>query len=206
LVGVLPLGTGNAFAHSIGLGSLGQAVLALDVGQVRALDLMVTTHPEASVVVASLSVGFEAEFVRSWNRARRSGRLSGGLVALARAAMAQTTTAQLWLDGASSPLTGSRVWSAGLYNISHYAFGKLAIPECDPGDAAAEAIVYRDAWEYVRALVTGNASASSGVERRRWRVALVETSGPIQADGETIPGRELAVYLEPGGLRVIAVS
>jgi len=205
LVGVLPLGTGNAFAHSIGLATLKEAILALDAGRARALDLMVTTHPDATVVVASLSVGFEAEFIRSWNRARLNGSLPGGLVALARAATTRTAAPQLWLDGASSSLTGSTVWSAGLYNISHYAFGKLVIPECDPSDAAAEAIVYRDAWAYVRALATGKGSVSRGVERRRWRIASVETSGPIQADGETLPGRDLAVHVEPGGLRVIAM-
>jgi diacylglycerol kinase family enzyme len=205
LVAVLPLGTGNAFAHSIGLATLEEATLALDAGQARALDLMVTTNPETPVVVASLSVGFEAEFIRSWNRARLNGSLAGGLVALARAATARTAAPQLWLDGAPSPLTGSPVWSAGLYNISHYAFGKLAIPECNPSDGAAEAIVYRTAWSYVRALATGNGSISRGVERRRWRMASVETSGPIQADGETLPGREVTVHVEPGGLRVIAM-
>jgi diacylglycerol kinase family enzyme len=196
---------GNAFAHSIGLATLDGAIAALDAGQARDFDLMVTTDPELPVAVASISVGFEAEFIRSWSRARRNGSL-GGLVAAALAATARTSAARLWLDGASSPWTDSPFWSAGLYNISHYAFGKLVIPECDPSDALAEAIVYRTAWAYARALTAGNGSESRGVERRRWRTASVATSGPIQADGETLPGRELAVRLEPGALRVIAMS
>ncbi|MGH7466242.1 MAG: acylglycerol kinase family protein, partial [Longimicrobiales bacterium] len=52
-MGVLPFGTGNAFAHSLGLGSIRAAVRTLYAGTIQSVDVLRTDHPHVPLALVS---------------------------------------------------------------------------------------------------------------------------------------------------------
>jgi len=203
---VLPLGTGNAFAAPLGLGSLPRALAALDTGAERAIDLMVTTHPAAPVATVSLSAGFESRFLlgaasrRTW---RRGLAVLGGL---AGAALGRSTGIALATDGESLVSMGEAVYNVGLYNFPCYGFGWRMWPDADPGDGVAEAVVCRSARRYWRTLRRGLSTAlplDGDPSARRWRTARVESNGPLQIDGEVIAAGRFEVQVVRHAIRVL---
>ncbi len=206
LMALLPLGTGNALAHALGVATRARALTALLGGHARPLDSMVTTHPAAPLALASLSAGFEGRFIARYTHWRERGRLLAGAAALA-AAGAGREPIRLLADG--EELTGgvARVFCAGLYNIPCYAGGRRAWVAADPGDGLGDAVVCPTALGYWRALAAPGRPPARGdpaaPRLRRWSSAVLEAPGPIQFDGEIAAGGTLELRLEPGALHVL---
>lgn len=203
---ILPFGTGNILARTLGLDDLGRAVLALREGAPSRVDVMRTSHPSAPVAVVSISGGFEGRFLMRYGGLRRFGRPLGALAALAES-WGRADSVALELDG--EPVLGreERAFSAGLYNTRMYAGGVVMSPDADPADGVGESVVYRSASAYwttvARRLRGGPARARSGVIRRRWRRARLESSGPLQIDGEARAAGAISVWMEPAALPVL---
>ncbi len=207
ILGLLPLGTGNALAHALGLGSLVRALAALEAGSPRRLDALVTTHPVARLALASLSAGFEGRFIARYARWRGRGRaLAGGGAFLAEVGRTGDRI-RLVADGQELSDGGARVYSAGLYNIPCYAGGRRVWPGADPGDGKGDAVLCPTSGSYWRAVAgrarAGEARDPDGPRMHRWTTAVLEATGPIQFDGESAPGGTLELRLEPGAVRVL---
>ncbi len=139
-IGILPLGTGNAFAHALAVGNPRRALRALRSGEVRAIDLMTTTHSDASTATVSISAGFESRILdavalrRTW---RRWLSVGPGLLSLAGRSWIGTS---LSVDGELLVSPEQPIYNVGLYNLPYYGFGWLMWPDADPEDGTAEAI------------------------------------------------------------------
>lgn len=204
-LGLLPLGTANILARELGMGTIREALGALSGSAVRPLDLLRTDHPEAPVVVASLSGGFEGTFIARYAALRRRSRILGGLRGLTALAGAGASV-ELEVDGEEMLGGGEPVFAAGLYNTRCYAGGVVMSPGADPSDGLAEAVAYRTArafWGTVLDGRRGGGGARPGVLRRPWRTARLHTTGPLQADGEPVEGGRVEIRLHPGALRVL---
>jgi len=208
VIGVLPLGTGNAFAHAMGVPAMSAVVAALLGGHVRVIDLMETTHPDVPVALMSLSVGIEARFIRTYSRWRTWGRPLGMVAGTAAACSRGTDDVTLTADGHALVGPGDRPFGAGLYNTRCYAYGRVMFPDADPGDGQGEAVVYPSARSYLRALLhrTRFDANDSRPVVNRWRRAQLDTTGPIQVDGESRPGGAFEIRLVPGAVRAIAAQ
>jgi diacylglycerol kinase (ATP) len=205
-MGVLPLGTGNAFAAPLGLGRLSRAVAALHGNVERAIDLLVTTHPGAPVATVSLSAGFESRFLRGAAPLRTWRRWVAILRGAAQAALGRTTGIALETDGEQLVMVDEAVYNVGLYNSPCYGFGWRMWPDADASDGFAEAVVCCSARRYWRVLRRGLATARplDGDPRvRRWSTARFESAEPLQVDGEVVPGARFEVRVEPRALRVL---
>jgi diacylglycerol kinase family enzyme len=204
---VLPLGTGNAFAHSLGMGSIEIALEALESGVERRIDVMTTTHPTAPVALVSISVGFESRFLRAAAASRRWRRIVSGARGLPIAMSRPWARSSLTVDGEPLVRPTERVFNSGLYGMPCYALGRVVLPEADPTDGRAEAVVYRSSSAYWRTLWRGvrfsQRDGQSDLSVRRWEFARLETDEPIQIDGESVAGGRLEVRVEPQALRVI---
>jgi diacylglycerol kinase (ATP) len=195
-LGVVPLGTGNAFAHSLGMGTVPSALAAIAAGWSRPLDVMRTDRPSASVALVSISAGFEGRYVARYSRLRGRGRLLGTAHAIPALA-SRSRDVGLVADGRILVRPGVPVFNVGLYNMRAYAGGLIPWPGADPSDGAGDAAVVLGRWEYVRALVRG------GTARTRWTRAELESETPIQIDGDAHPAGRVTVRIDPGALRVL---
>ena len=202
-LGVLPGGTGNAFAHSLGVGRMPAALAALHSGAPRAIDVLVTDHPALPLALVSFSAGFEGAFLADVARRRAHGRPGfmspGVLTTLARSCRGTT----LVCDGEVVLRSEETFYAAGVYNQPCYFFGRRVVPTADPADGEAEARVYPGASDYWRTLLAPGGRPGAAVRARRFGRARLSTGEPVQADGESAAGGVIGIAVEPGGLRVL---
>ena len=207
-IGTLPLGYGNAFACSLGIRSKGQAIRALLGGEVRRLDIMTTDHPQAPVVLISLSVGFESLFLDKFSRLRGIPRPAGGMLSLLASAGRSYRGIRLKLQQKNILDSDEPIYNAGLYNMPSYAFDWRLPPEKDPEDGRGEAVIARTAFTYWRlfleALLKKRREAPKRLDCHSWQEARIETRWPLQADGESISAGAFSIRLRPRCLAVLA--
>lgn len=203
--GTLPLGTGNAFAHSVGVGSVARALAALEQGQVRTFDVMCTSHAQAPVALVSISTGFESVFLAGYAALRGRARALGGVASLLRAAGRLHAGAALQVDGAPLLDRGCAFYNAGLYNQPCYAFGRRVFAHTDPRDGHGEAVVTFSAGCYWRLLCLGlgERPGSPKIVSRRWQRATLATDLPVQVDGDSVGPGTFAVHVERQALHVL---
>ncbi len=206
-VAVLPFGTGNAFAHAIGVGKIPRALAALASCEVRSLDLMATTHPEAPIALVSISVGFESKFLWHYANWRKWTPVGGGLLSFFRTSASTCKGITLTCDDTTLVTAEERIYNAGLYNMPCYAFGRTVFPDADPEDGVAYALACSSTWIYWKTLLQGyreNQPATALAPRARsWRSAYIETEHPVQVDGEVIMGGAFNVHIESKALNVL---
>jgi diacylglycerol kinase family enzyme len=205
-IGHLPMGTGNAFAHALGIGRLPAALAALLGGSERAVDIMTTTHPQAPVALVSLSTGFESHVLERQAAGRGFGPVVAAAHGVVRAAAGRWRDVAVGLDGEPFVATDEAVYNVGVYNLRCYAFGKVVNVDADCGDGRAEAIACLSPRAYWRTLARGArlARGTGGDPRvRRWSCAELATPHPIQFDGESAACGRFAVRVERRALRVL---
>lgn len=198
---LLPLGTGNAFAHALGLARLSAAADALVAGRVRSIDVIRSDHPEAPLALVSISSGFEADFVRGLAERRRSlGAIGAGVVSLWRTSRRGRKGATVQLDGQDVWEPTTTFFNIGLYAQPCYAFGHRALAHSDPADGSAEARLSRTFGAYSRATLGGRPGTHT------WRQAQLCTPGPLQIDGEPASGGRLSLWVDPQALGVVVAA
>jgi diacylglycerol kinase family enzyme len=206
-VGVLPLGTGNAFAHAIGVGKIPRTLAALASREVRSLDLMATTHPEAPIALVSISVGFESKFLWHYANWRKWTPFGGGLLSFFRTSVSTCRGITLACDDTPFVTPDEGIYNAGLYNMPCYAFGRTVFPDADPADGLAYALACSSMWIYWKTLLQGyrqnQPATTSSPQARSWRKAYIETKHPVQIDGEVVAGGAFHVCIEPKALHVL---
>lgn len=207
-MGVLPFGTGNAFAHSLGLGTTESAVRALHGGRTRAIDVLRTDHGAMPLALVSVSCGFEARHIQRYTQLRRWTRPVAAAVALMTTAPRTSRGVCLMVDGQELAAADDAVYNAGIYNHRCYLGGRTVWPDADPGDGTAEAVVFRSARAYGRALMRGLRTASPAASAgdpawTRCTRAVFESDGPVQIDGETVACSRIGVEVDGGALLVL---
>lgn len=202
-MGVLPAGTGNAFAFSIGTGHLADAIEALRRRTVLEVDVMTTDHPALPLALVSISVGFEGRLLDEV--ARRRARALPGFLAprLFTKALRPSRGVSLLCEGRHLLSRDESFYSAGVYNMPCYFYGRVMIGESNPTDGEAHARVYPTAGLYWRSLLLGRAETHPDVRTARLRRARIESDGPVQADGEAVPAGGFEITVERAGLRVL---
>lgn len=202
---VLPLGTGNALAYSLGMGRIRVALNALVSGEVRAIDMMRTTHPQAPVALISLSVGFESRLLRGVAAARSWKRVMTGALELPAAMAKPWSQCTFTVDGERLVDPKVPVYNAGLYSMPCYALGRVVNPEADPGDGLAEAVVCCTPRAYWNRVIKGvrMTDPPSDVRARRFRVATIESPEPFQIDGDSVQGGAIEVTVERRAVRIM---
>lgn len=204
-LGILPLGTANILARTLGLADPGRALRALAMGRARRIDLMRTSRCEAPVALIGVSVGFEGRFIERYSALRGLGRPLAVLIAALGITGARSSIT-VEIDGKT--LGPRALVGAGLYNTPAYAAGVVMSPGSDPGDGVAETVLYRTRRAYLATVLDGIRGGSArprpGVVRDRWRRARLDGPGPVQIDGEPHPPGPVSVHVAPGALTVLS--
>ena len=186
---VLPLGTGNTFAHTVDVGSIETAVHAIKAGSPRPVSLIVTQRGDVPLAVVSLSAGFESRFVRIVHATRTWRRYLITAGAITASALRARSRIRLDADG-ESIVADDMVFNAGIYNSPYYGRGRGLLPGADISDARVDVVVHRARTGYWRMLCGGIETGSypSGSLRRSCATVRLETFGPVQVDGEPAAG------------------
>ena len=211
-VGLVPFGTGNATAHTLGLRSAAVALAALERGETTAIDIMRTAIPASPIAVVSCSTGFESNFLRRYGALRYRSKQYAGLSALATSARKHMRGVTLTVDGTEWVHATELLYNVGVYNIPHYAFGKVMWRGMARDDGLAlAAAVTSPLWYWnlmargVSAPLERNTSEQRlpGVRTIRWHTAELESPLRLQIDGETTEAYRAQLTVESRAVTVI---
>ena len=209
---LIPFGTGNATAHTLGLRSVTIAMQALERGRTTAIDIMRTSMADAPVALVSCSTGFESNFLRRYSSLRYGSRQWAGISSLLVNLPRQVTGVSLTLDGAAWVQPTERVYNVGLYNIPHYAFGKVMWRgmQADDGLAlAASAATPLGYWHLIARGIEAPTDRDDtrqtlpGVRTRRWQTAELHSPLRLQVDGEFTAATQATLTVQTRAVTVI---
>ncbi len=207
-LGILPLGSGNTFARSVGVPrELAEAARVIAAGSVRAVDVGVVN---GRVFLNSVALGLSADMARHLDAGakQRLGLLAWPLVGARELWRHQPLDLKLEYDGGERRLTTHQL---ALVNGRYLAGPLLATPGASVQDRRLEVLSYGGA-SLTSLLLAGARWALAGRNRRpgvrlfdarRVRVKIVGGEAWLSADGEVRQVSELDVSLRPGALRVV---
>ncbi|MCO5166503.1 MAG: diacylglycerol kinase family lipid kinase [Planctomycetes bacterium] len=214
VVGLVPLGTGNDFARTVGLppDPLDALDLVLRGGAERRLDLIEVAVAGAGrrLCVNAAQGGFSGQVDEGLDGATKA---AWGPLAYVRAAVATLPAltayeVDLVLDGA--PRERVEAINVVVANGRTVGGGVRVAPEADPADGLLDVVVVRAGTALGLAgvgarLVAGNVLESDLVlHRRARRVALrARPPMPFNADGDLLPAGDLDLSVLPGALRMV---
>ena len=210
-LGILPVGTGNAFARDLGLApgdwSAGMALLA--GGSTRAVDLAEARCADATFwFINIIGLGFVVEAGQWATRLKRLGRAAYTLGALAAMVRLKTHDLVLTLDGERFALSGPFVeLSNSRYTGTHFLIAPDA--RLDDGLLDLTGVSRVSRRRLVKLFPTiydgSHVELEEVVTRQAARVTIEAPQGlPLMADGEFIGHTPVDIRCHPGALRVFS--
>jgi diacylglycerol kinase (ATP) len=143
VVGLVPLGTGNDFAASLGLpDDPVDAARVVTAGRTRQIDLIIDGRDEVVVNAAHIGIGAEAaKAARPWKKALGPvGYVIGAVLTGVRGLAAPGARLQITVDGETLTRT-EPVIQVAVGNGSFVGGGTALLPEADPSDGQLDVAV-----------------------------------------------------------------
>lgn len=214
-LGVLPVGSGNDFARSLGLPrepaeawtvAVGHAERAVDIG--RACD----AEGRGRWFVSAGGIGFDAQVAAAMARRRGWQRGSAGYLVTTLAELRRFTNRRVTLD-LDGVRSDRRVLFIAIANGEYYGGGMRIAPGARIDDGVLDLCIVGDisrmtALRQLPNLYRGRHVDHPQVEMARARTLRIEGDGATRAhlDGEPFGRLPLTVELHPGRLTVAAVA
>ncbi|MEP9380296.1 lipid kinase [Aquabacter sp. CN5-332] len=207
-LGVLPLGTANDFARTLGIPAdpLAAARLIAD-GEPRHVDLgEVNGHPFLNVA----SIGFSADLARALNAEakKRWGKLGYAIVAARLLAQSRLFTAYIEHDGTIETV---RTLQASVGNGRHYGGGMTVSQDATADDGTLDfySLEVDHWWKLLLLLPSlreGTQGRWSDVRTFRTTQVVIRTRKPrpVNTDGELTTWTPAHFSIRPAALRVYA--
>lgn len=211
IVGLIPLGTGNDFAATLGLPD--EPELAAGVileNHVEPIDLIIDGNDEVVVNVAHIGVGAEAAIVARPIKKFLGpiGYVVGAAIASIKGLATPGADLDITVDGDAAFPRG-RVIQLAVGNGRFVGGGAALLPEADPSDGRIDLMVTYAGRRHRRIayawkLRTGDQQEHDDViYRQGTTVTVVGDPLPCTSDGElTEPAARHAWRIEPGAIRM----
>ncbi|MDR7085796.1 YegS/Rv2252/BmrU family lipid kinase [Aeromicrobium panaciterrae] len=211
IVGLIPLGTGNDFAATLGLPD--EPDLAAEVivaNHIETIDLIIDGNDEVVVNVAHIGVGAEAAIVARPIKKFLGpvGYAVGAAIASVKGLATPGADLAITIDGDAAFPRG-RVIQLAVGNGRFVGGGAALLPEADPSDGLIDLMVTYAGRRHRRIayawkLRTGDQHEHDDViYRQGTSVTVVGDPLPCTSDGElTEPAAEHSWRIEPGAIRM----
>jgi len=215
---ILPSGTGDDFAHSLGVGSLGAAVRALADPNVVPIDVVrVTTDTERRVYVNVAGAGFDSEVTEAANAMRIDLGATGTYIASVLKVLSRFTPAGFRIELDGEIVEGPHMLVV-VANAVRYGGGMRVAPDASVVDGALDVLLLRalGTGAFLRAFpkvfrgthvrhpavtMTTARRIAIDADRRVQVYADGERIGPLPARFEVVPGA-LPIVVGPNAMAV----
>lgn len=209
-LGLIPLGTGNDFARSLGIPTVpDEAAQVIVDGHRVAVDLIVDDAGGSIINAVHLGAGAEAaERADSWKEAL--GPIGYGVGALISGIDTQPLAVQVSVDGTALP-AGNGLLQVAINNGTYVGGGTPLAPQADPHDGQLDVLVSystgtAERLGYAKALREGTHIDRDDVITARGTTVRVHGDAfSVSADGELSDGiTDRTWRLQPGAVSMFA--
>jgi diacylglycerol kinase (ATP) len=208
-LGLIPSGTGNSVARSLGLTSPGESVRCIEAGQTRPLDVIrVAAGGETHYCLNLIGWAAGQAITATAERLRWLGSRRYAAAALAHVLRARPQRARISID---STVLEDEFLLVLASNTKYVGSGMLAAPRAEIDDGLMDLVLVRRAsrWrmlELLRRVHDGSHLEMAEVEYHQARCLAIETPSPepLNLDGELKGQTPLAAEVLPGAIRVFA--
>lgn len=212
-IGLVPLGTGNDFAATLGLpDDPVQAAEVIITGHTREIDLIVDGHDDVVVNAAHVGIGADAaEAAKPWKKALGPvGYVVGAVITGVRGLTTPGARLEIRVDGEPLPRK-EPVIQVAVGNGRFVGGGTPLLPQADPSDGKLDVAV--SYTESPRRRIAYAWSVRRGDHHRRDDVVYLRGSEvtirgdalACTSDGElTPPASEYAWHVEPAAISMYA--
>ena len=211
VLGLVPMGTGNDFARTMGvpLDPAEAAALVLD-GSPRRLDLMVDDNGGVVVNAVHLGVGAEAG-KEATDLKPKLGKLAYAAGAAKAGAKVDGWNLEVVVDGKTINDADSTVLMVGIANGRTVGGGTRLAPEARPDDGLADVIVSSALGPVARVTYAAQVAAGKHLDRddvitaRGREISVQGDPAPVNTDGELEDDVEQRTWrVLPGAWQLIA--
>ena len=203
---LLPLGTGNALAHSIGIHSQDIAAHVLSEGKIRSMDVMLTDYPGKSIALISVSIGFEAILMGHREVWRKRKILKTVFSVMGAAFSRSIRETSVVIDGQQCCWDSARYFNIGFYAQPCLAFGRRIFTSNAVACVNVRGVVSDTPIAYWCLIAKGEKRCENFQPRgifREWSTAVIATSGAVQIDGEPLDGRRITLRHWPQAMKIM---
>jgi YegS/Rv2252/BmrU family lipid kinase len=212
-LGVVPLGTGNVWAHELGLPLRPERAIARQLASAPHRVDVGSANGRLFLVIAS--TGLDArivELIESDASAKRLGQIAYPLAGLSLAAGLRGVSAQVQVDD-EEPIEVNLL-AAMMSNGRLYGGVVPLLPQARVDDGALDLILFRghgplNATAHAARVLAGLHHSDPSVLIRRFHYLRLETpfaTLPVESDGDPLGTTPLEVRVLPGALLALGVS
>lgn len=205
--GILPLGSGNALARSLGIPlRIAEALATLPNAKPRAIDVGKVGD---NVFLSTAGIGIDAEVCHRFNQSRRRGL--GPYVYNSCKAVFGFRPGAVEIEFSGKEPESVRPFLLTIANTHQYGYGATIAPGASPADGVLDVCIVQNltllrALIHARRLFTGTIDLMPGVTITRTTQLTIRCAevGRLQVDGESVVGDvEMRVEVLPGALEVL---